>query len=361
LASNGRVVYAWSTGASGGDISDVFEHNLDTGRTTMLVSHKSLPRSFTAPINSIAISPSGRYVAVVHYVDGCCCTIGNRKGGCWILDRQTGRIRILFREPDEFIRTAIWTPSGKNLLLLGNDDYLYSVRSGRMHELPFHLDSTDDHYCLTDSGAVDNWGGTSESSTMCLRLFSNGREVTLFNWPKRIDSIERSPAGSAYVFSDMDGVYYRSGKTTRNLGIHWPPICSESRRFVVDHFDTDLMFNDSGSRLAALVVAGGYDFRTAVRKLEQDLWLAHTSRSVATRLSAWRQTEKDNVPYVERSLAGWTSDGTRIIVKERTDDWAMSRLVSYRTDSPGSNGNALFHAGDRCLAMSWWPGPRSGR
>ncbi len=60
--SLGRVILLRPSGSELLSPTDVLEKDLDTGKTTVLISHESLPADFKTIIDSITPSPDGKYL-----------------------------------------------------------------------------------------------------------------------------------------------------------------------------------------------------------------------------------------------------------------------------------------------------------
>jgi len=361
----GRVIYVKTVGDQPSAPADVFEADLDSGSSKVIVSHKSLPKGFETRPEYASLSPSGRYLLVEEctgvitasgrqyghtfaFVDGAEKSAKWIGDAYWLLDRKTGAWKRIGDAGN--VDWIAWSPARDRLGMQESDGplRLYDALTGKTQTLP--------------KGEELSWSAKGDAFISIIRGEGKapdsvgirpigGKRKTLFTWPG-IRSICQSPNGvfailDTSAFSVVDG----KGKRLAHLKIPVEEDC----------FSADLDFSPNGSWL---VVGTSYSYGEPHIGLREQTWLVDMktmrARELASSGGMFGFSADDQVGGL--SVEGWLSDDRSLMLTEYTMPG-----ISYGSESQGQSSalrvydvtgktksRKVFDSGPSCIALEWW-------
>ena len=389
-ASLGQVLFLRAAKPGAESPVDVYEKDLDTGETKLLISHKSLPDTFRTRACDVAPSFDGRYLWILsspgwvfhnqstgetRTVFGYAFSHGGEEEPIdaideadWCWERKTGTIRKI-DAPQDCIgpgwsrsdSNMKWSPEGNRLL--GRQDaeeapypsclYLYDATAQSVRKLATASELEIAIWSAQADGAVEVLNAPKETSLVWFQPTS-GERKTLFTWPREIAAIAQSPDGKTFAVFDSLGNYLvgRDGRHIRKLKMP-----TEEKLFWADFW-----FNTSGSRLAVLT---SYSFGEPHLGLIQQLWVVDSKTTRAHRVARWDESFQGSGLAVDRWIEGWLPDEKSVLIggaisygvekpADSENDWI--KIWSYDTVRCTGRGSVLFDSGKGCLGVEWWPG-----
>lgn len=351
-ASYGKLIYAETLDKRPYGPSDVFERNLDTGKSQTIISHKSLPKEFRGYISYLSVSGDGRYMMIGEWTKAYevnTIPATPRIARLWLWNRKTHRLVAVPRLSGGPIG---WSHGNRYFAFLEYDTQVswYDTVTGKSKSarLPKTCDlavwsSTRDSLLLACAG-------DDEKTSVYEQPVSGARRV-LFGGLVGIQSLDQSPDRQSYVLCDGKSVYTMGKGRKRRLPIATDP----------DHLNNaDFSYNSTGSRLAIL---NSYSYGEPAVNIDESLWVADMKTGKATNLTSWVTDVPpgDGSTTIYHSPAGWSSDGRSIIISSEISsdskfgyrsDW--SQIWAYSLTGPKNKGRKLFESGPGCLAITWY-------
>ena len=377
----GRVIYALTANKQPTGPADVFERDLDTGKTKVLISRKGFPNAFEGHIVSLAISPNGRSLAIIGKSGE-----GDRAtDSIWVWEREHNRFRGLLGEQSHRYEHW-WSPSGRYLLIrdsgtrvlfesrwvFENDLWLYDAERRQLRRLEQIKDPSIAAWSTTDD-AVIAAGRSGEGAIVYLLTPRTGRQQVLFKWPQAIYSITPLGGGSGYALSSgysmnyvKTGIYLTDGRGghPRKLAI---PKVHENEATEEGGLSAGFALNGSGARLAVLAE---YSHGMPALSWTKQLWCVEPRKLSSLLVGEWEgrdlfpdQMEAPPWTYTSYDLVGWLPGGRSVLMCARTrgvkqDGSPADHLALWAYDMAQQNaeGKQLFDSGPGCLGMTWWAG-----
>jgi hypothetical protein len=381
-AGQGKVIFSKATSSGDSAPSDVYEKDLDSGKTKLLISHQSLPKTFRTFITQVTPSQDGKYIAF-HECSGV--IIKDKKTGAtrkefggsissygheviskrfpardWCFDRQSGRFNMIgsFREESE----KTWA---NGLLLIKPDEptterlTIYSPKAKRTILSKSFPRLQSAFWASKDEGVVIVNAGRDEKKGSSVSLLSlNGKQRTLFRWPKSIGAIAQSPDVSTFAIFDRVGIFLvsRTGSKLKTLNI---PVEK-------DNFNVSFQFSHKGKELAVFT---SYDYGEPLINWDDKLWIVDLTTLQATPEAKWSETFAPyDPPTPYRRLLCWMPDDKMILIlgniiyfpedgNGSEGDWY--KLWSYDPTRPfvenEDHGQLLFDSSKGCRGLAWIP------
>jgi hypothetical protein len=374
----GRVVYAQTAqGAAYGPV-EIVEKDLDTGKTTTLIPTSAFPAKLNDNTNQIAVSPDGRFVALMQGLDvdkmmrdideavkanKPSPALDPEDYGTVLWDREKSQFRQLGKNLDAM--HLLWSPSGRRLLAVVAPKKPAVVWSDAGASECGPLDFTWDLAWSAD-GQSAIWDDTPEDkgSTIMSAPIGDGKPAKLFAWPAPIETLAVCPKGTGYAIYDGKAVSIldSDGKKLRDIGV---PL---RKAFIVE-----MACDASGEKLAVLVRYTGGDepgdemFGPEGTRL---CW-AEAGTGKFEKLGEWCQTpadiNEDARTKTERHIVGWLQ-GAKSILLSGQISWGGKGPIGERCDrfalwkcdigSDSGTEKMLFDSGSGCPAMCWWAGAK---
>jgi len=348
--SRGKVVLVRAIGDAPGAQSDVFEKDLDTGKTTLLISHKSLPKAFSGRIGHAWPSPSRRYMLLT---------------GWWCWDRKTGTVR---RVASEVGSSSQWAPRTDRLLIRdwGSESrqgslWLYDPSTGRSRSMGSVRQLDLAGWSGHGDGIIVVTCREKGLSTVYFQPIT-GERKRLFTWNGPMEAVEQSPVGSHFAIFDGKRYWLTDARGRKPANLEIPAGEHGSSRFGVD-----FLFNRRGDKLALFTsdTYGEPHFGLMKR-----LWWVDVERKRPHLIAEWDESVRGGLEAPRpagtaesRQVEGWLDD-TSLVVSGRVIHWVggdaeersdWHKLWVYRAVS-GAQGREVFDSGKRCLDAAWWPG-----
>ncbi len=340
-----------------GGYADLFERDLDTDSTELLISYRWFPKTFVWPVEAVKPSPDGEYLALIESVN-----VFSGGGRCWVWERKTGRVS---KVSDDSLGSAgfDWLPEGKRLLV--HDDAgglyfdgpydgsiaFYDAATHKLSKLGPVKGLVLAVPASKSSNVIEVLSIKGDRSSVYMQP-SVGERKFLFQWPGLIFSIIQSPDSSRFVFYDFDN-YYVTDTRGRN-----------ARKFKIPAVNENLLttfkFNNSGTRVGVFTeyCAG----EPHVNKTQQ-LWVADVRSGHAWRIAKWEELFQGRDLAIARTLEGWLPDASSIVISgdlyygiekpaDTEHDWC--KLWSYNTDRKNTKSIQLFDSGKGWYGAAWW-------
>ena len=328
----GRVVYALTPANKPAGRADVFERDLDTGKTTLLISRNGFPNAFEGNTVSLAISPNGRFLAIVGRSGE-----GDRAtDSIWVWEREHSRFRGLLGERSHEYEYW-WSPSGRYLLIrdsgprrlfeghwIDEDDlWLYDTERRQLRQAGQVKDLTTATWSTKDEAVVVANAAEGRAS-VCLLTPHTGRQRTLFKWSGAIQAITRLAGGSGYALASgysmndvRTGVYLTDGRGghPRKLAI---PKVHENEATLEGGMDAESALNGSGTRLAVLAE---YTHGMPALSWTKQLWCVETGKLSSLLVGEWEgrdffPDQMEAPPWTQTfyDLVGWLPGGRSVLI-----------------------------------------------
>ena len=387
-ADLGKVLFVRFAGDPENGPADVYEKNLNTDATKLLISHKSLPKSFQTRIDSVNPSPDGRFVVLnespgwiirdgktgksrVMFGYGFSYSgdeelSGEIGGGRWCWERKTGAVKQIRKGVGlEHVGMA-WSPKGDYLLITETTDGSFNTDSAPEGSIQIYnpVSGKSIHFNSINNLGIAEWSGkgdgvievTYSSKSISTVLFQpiTGKRKMLFSWPRPISNIAQSPDGTTFAIFDDKGYYLTNskGKNIKTLRIPRQEEC----------FSVNLCFNRSGSHLA---ISTYYCFGEPHINETDQLWSVDVKKASVKRIVEWNECLQGSGTAVNRSVIGWLPDDKSIAVEgsicygeempaEMRNNWSI--LWRYNMLTPTGKGQKLFDSDKGCLGIGYCPG-----
>lgn len=386
-ADLGKVLFVRLAGEYQNGASDVYEKDLNTGTIKLLISHKSLPKSFQTRIAAVNSSPNGKYIEIDESPGW---VIQNKKtgnsrvvfgygfsynvdekvadeigGGRWCWERKTGIIKKIRQSSVYEDIDLAWSPNGDYMLLADDTDGYFSPDSAPQGFFQIYNPISDKSYHFTNIThlGIAAWTGKGDGviqvtysregvSTVSIQPIAGKRKL-VFTWPRPIASIAQSPDGTKFAIFDTTG-YYLTDSKGKNAKILQIPIQKEC-------FIVDLKFNKSGTHLAIVTY---YNFGEPHVSETDQLWSVDVKKANVMRITVWNESFQGFGTAINRSVAGWMPDDKSIVIDgcvsygvempaDIQKDWR--KLWSYSMLIPTGKGDVLFDSGKSCLSTGYCP------
>lgn len=347
-ANAGKIIYACTIDGTDSGLSDIWEADLETGSTKLLIPHTAFPKDSSASIGSLAASPNGAQLAIVpgsqFYAEPMWVWVRNGRKFAKISDIS-------------FDAILLWSPSGNRLLFAypqGRYFYVYDAVTGKTHD--FELNEESCYSWSPGDDVVAAVGSWSSKSVVYLQPRDGTQRRVLFKWPGGIMDIVRSPTKSQFALFDGGPVTITDGR-----GKH---AVETAVTIVHTNFDLDLAYNRQGDRLAVLT---SYTSGEPHVNWDDTVWSVNLSTMKTSKVAAWSESylgiQPDKGSATHRELIGWMPDGRSILISAQTiwggdvaTDNREDRFGLYTYNTVTKKEKKLFDSGPGCLAITWHPG-----
>ena len=355
-ASYGKLIYAQTLDKRPCGRSDVYERDLDTGRSQVIISHKSLPKRFAGYISYLSVSGDGRYLMIGEYTkpyEGNSIPATPVISRLWLWDSKTHH---LITVPTLSGKPIGWSHGNRYFAFLEYDKQVswYDAATSKSKSVKLPKTCEDAVWSSTRESLLLACAGYNERTPVYEQPVSGTRRV-LFGGLVGIESVKQSPDGQSYALCDGKNVYIigKGGTGKRRLPIATDP----------DHLNSaDFSYNATGSRL---VILNTFSYGEPAVNIQESLWVVAVNSGKATNLATWLTDVPpgDGSTTICHSPEGWSSDGKSILVSAEISsdskygyrsDW--SQIWAYSLDGPKNKGRLLFDSGPGCLAITWYPG-----
>lgn len=333
-------------------MTDVWQTDLVTGMSELLISHESLPREFKTRIRDATPSHNGDYFLVnsaagmiITYKDGRVDRqyesfhwsdedpkLEDIDPGCWVWNRKTGKMIRLVDDTSHRGIGLTWSPK-RSLLLIDeifeSDDEIsnrnkkpgivqvYDPATNKMTRLGAQIRSCGAKW-TPDSRAVM----IREYHPRSLRLFRDwyvpltGKPRVTPGWttPEKLDM--RSHRGSPYAVWDKGTMTLSVLKKGRMV-----PVTVINAETDDGFYSVTTTFDRSGKRIAFL---SSYVHGEPHINLDENLWVADLRTGKTRACGYWSQSCGYDTM---RSVLAWSRRGDGLIINE--DGGSGFRLVKY--------------------------------
>ena len=354
-ASYGKLIYAQAFDKRPYGSSDVFERNLDTGKSQIIIPYKSLPKDFRGYISYLSVSGDGRYLMIgvcTKPYEGNSIPATPSISRLWLWNRKTRNVVAVPRPSGSPVG---WSHGSRCYAFLEYDTQVswYDAVTGKLKIAKLPKTCQEAVWSSTRESLLLACAGYDEKTTVYEQPMS-GRRLILFGGLVGILSLEQSPSGQRYALCDGKSVYTigKGGSRKRRL-----PIATDA-----DHLNNmQFSYSSADSKLA---IVNRYSYGEPAVNTSESLWVADVSSSKATSLASWVTSVP---PYGGTSIfhwiEGWASDSKSVLVSAEISsdskygyrsDW--HQIWAYSLTGPKNKGRPLFDSGPGCLAITWWPG-----
>lgn len=354
-ASYGKLIYAQTPDKRPYGPSDVFERNLDTGKSQVVISHKSFPKGFRGFISYLDISRDGRYLMIGEFTkpyEGNSIPAIPNISRVWLWDRKTHHVDAVPRPSGSPVG---WSQGNRYFAFLEYDTQVswYDVLTVKPKSAKLPKPCQDAVWSSTRESLLLACADYDDKTRVYEQPVSGTRRVLLSRLVG-IESLAHSPDGQSYALSDGKSVYTTGKGRTSKRRI---PIATDP-----DHLNNvNFLYNSAGGKLA---IINRYSYGEPAVNTNESLWVADVSNGKATSLASWVTSVP---PYdgttVFHSIEGWASDSKSVLVSAEISsdskygyrsDWRQ--IWAYNLDGPKNKGRKLFDSGPGCLVITWYPG-----
>lgn len=339
----GKVIYVQSVDGSMSGPAQLWERDLDSGKTRNLDPNNSVP-GFKYLANSILASPDGNYVAFgpATYKG---IAINKLEIGFWV---KSGNLVTIIGKK--------WNATNEYRLAtdyLAYPNGIYNtVNPGASTDYP-STKTKEVNLVFEKEALVIGFKGNR--SVVYKQTIYFKKPTQLFTWPRDIHSIAYSADWSKFAIHDTKGIFLvdKKGKVLKQFAA-----------LTDGTFHVDFAFSKKGS-LAFLI---DHSYGEPSVNLTETLWVVPAKSQTATEVTKWQDylgnvTVAENGTYTTREILGWASDDQNLILAGQimtSADAKVNRkpnqysILEVNTTLPTENVRTLFMTGKGTSAITWY-------
>ncbi len=345
-------------------LTDLWQKDLVTGKTTLLVSHDAVPGGFKTRIEEAKPSPDNAYLLIeagagqtLTFPDGRVeqqygtelRTPPNAKGAFirpsyWVY--SFGKGRMLQKTVSDSGRYPLWSPGGLQLL-----NFKYAVLDpktrreinpalARVYDV-----ATETNRTIAELPTNGSAYWASDGSGVIVTPYANGKARTLISLDGRRRTLprelKRPDSTTQPVYFTKDTVHLKIGGKKSSFKVGPEP---ETSPFT----GVEFVYNKSRTKLA---VFWKCDYGEPHINLKEQIWIVDMKTGAVQKHGDWSQSFFD----MSRNVLAWTADNSALIFQEWSNAGTPLGLKKYVLTNTGVDVQPYFDPGKGCVSVTYLP------